>query len=132
MAHYIDKDALVAEIERRLDELYDLLPDASKVENGSITTSEACNTGKYTALESFRRFLDTLEVKEVDLENYNKVKKLLSLSFMHFLDANRPEDKMCLSNGECFDIEKAFDELNFAKLFRYMEKYLKAQKGKEV
>ena len=68
MAHLIDKDALVAEIERRTDRLYDLLPDASKVENGSITRSEACNTGKYTALESFRRFIDTIAVKEVDLD----------------------------------------------------------------
>lgn len=68
MKQYIPKSALVAEIESRLDELYDLLPNASKVENGSITTSEACNTGKYTALESFRRFINTLEVKEVDLE----------------------------------------------------------------
>lgn len=66
MEQYISKSALVEEIEKRLDELYDLLPDASKVENGSITTSEACNTGKYTALESFRRFINTLEVKEVD------------------------------------------------------------------
>lgn len=65
MAQYIDKDALVAEIERRTDELWELLPDASKVENGSITTSEACNTGKYTALESFGRFINTLEVREV-------------------------------------------------------------------
>ena len=63
MAQYIPKDALVAEIEKRLDELYDLLPDASKVENGSITMSEACNTGKYTALESFKDYIETLEVK---------------------------------------------------------------------
>ncbi|MDD6017163.1 MAG: hypothetical protein PUC18_12975 [Prevotellaceae bacterium] len=68
MAHLIEKSALVAEIERRTDELWELLPDASKVENGSITTSEACNTGKYTALESFRRFIDTLEVKEANLD----------------------------------------------------------------
>ena len=68
MAQYISKSALVAEIERRIDDLYNFLPDASKVENGSITTSEACNTGKYTALESFRRFIDTLEVKEVNLD----------------------------------------------------------------
>ena len=68
MAQYISKDALVAEIERKIDKLYDLLPDASKVENGSTTISEVCNIGKYTALESFRRFVNTLEVKEVDLE----------------------------------------------------------------
>ena len=66
MVHLIDKDALVTEIERRIDDLYDYLPDASKVENGTITISEAANTGKYTALESFRDYIDTLEVKEVD------------------------------------------------------------------
>ena len=69
MAHLIDKDALVAELEKRTDELYDLLPDARKVEYGTITISEACNTGKYTALESFRKYIDTFEVKEVDLES---------------------------------------------------------------
>lgn len=65
---YIRKDKVVAEMERRLDKLYVLLPDASKVENSNITVSEACNTGKYMALESFRKFLDTIEVKEVDLD----------------------------------------------------------------
>lgn len=64
----IDKDKVVAEIERKMDKLYNLLPDASKVENGNITISESCNTGKYMALESFKKFLDTLETKEVDLE----------------------------------------------------------------
>lgn len=68
MNQYISKSALVAETDRRLEELYSLLPDANKVENGTITVSEACNTGKYTALESFRKYIDTLEVKEVDLE----------------------------------------------------------------
>ena len=68
MGQYISKDALVAEADRRLDELYELLPNASKVERGTISISEACNTGKYTALESFKDYVDTLEVKEVDLE----------------------------------------------------------------
>ena len=66
----IDKDALVAEIERRLEELYKFLPDASKVENGTITISEACNTGKYTALETFKDYIDSLEVKEMQEEPY--------------------------------------------------------------
>lgn len=68
MANLIDKDTLVAEIERRLDDLYDYLPDAGEVENGNIAISEACNTGKYVALESFEKFIENLEVKEVDLE----------------------------------------------------------------
>ena len=70
MGQYIDKSVLVTELEKRIDELYDFLPDASKVENGIITISEACNTGKYTALESFRNYIDTLEVKEVDFSKY--------------------------------------------------------------
>lgn len=69
----IDKDKVVAEIEKRLDKMYNLLPDASKVENDIVTIPEACNTGKYMALESFRKFLDTLEVKEVDLEKKLKI-----------------------------------------------------------
>lgn len=69
----IDKDKVVAEVERRLDKLYNLLPDASKVENSNITRTDACNTGKYIALESFRKFIDTLETKEVDLEEEIKV-----------------------------------------------------------
>lgn len=67
MAQYIDKDALVAEINKRLEELWDLIPNAIKVENDNITTSEACTLGKYTSLESFRDYIDTLEVKDVDL-----------------------------------------------------------------
>ena len=72
MKEYILKSALVAEIDRRLDKLYNLLPNASDVENETITISEACNTGKYTALESFKDYVDTLEVKEVDLEKEYK------------------------------------------------------------
>ena len=96
MTEYISKSALVAEIEKRTDELYSLLPNASKVENGMITISEACNTGKYTALESFKDYVDTLEVKEVDLkEEIDKIwkprfslgwddKSLLSISYKGF------------------------------------------------
>ena len=64
----IDKNKVVAEIDRKLDKLYNILPDASKVENSNITIPEACNTGKYMALESLRKFLDTLEVKEMNLD----------------------------------------------------------------
>lgn len=68
MTQYINKSAVIAEIDSKLDKLYEILPDASKVENGIITISEACNTGKYTALESLRDYIDTLEVKEFDVE----------------------------------------------------------------
>ena len=62
-------------------------------------------------------------------EDYNKIKGILSVGFMDFLDDNRPENKMCLSNGECADIDKAFDEQDWAKLARYVHKYV--QSGNE-
>ena len=58
------------------------------------------------------------------MEDYNKIKGVLSLGFMHFLDENRHEGKMCLSNMECADIDKAFDEQDWPKLARYINKYL--------
>lgn len=58
-------------------------------------------------------------------EDYNKIKKVLALAFMDFLDANRPEGKMCLSNGECANIDDAFATGNWDMLSRYIEKYLK-------
>jgi DNA recombination-dependent growth factor C len=94
----IDKSTLVAEIERRLEELYSILPDASKVENGTITVSEACNTGKYTALESFRKYIDTLEVKEVNLEE--ELDSMIT-----------PELKLHKALPSLFDVAKHFFEL---------------------
>ena len=64
----IDKDTIVAEIEKRLDELWNLLPNASDVIKDNYTKEEANIIGKYTALESFEKFINTLEVKEVDSE----------------------------------------------------------------
>lgn len=64
MAQYINKDALVAEINRLIAEL---------VEKGEGTMFEQ---GRISAFEDAKLFLDTLEVKEVDLEvelaNYNR------------------------------------------------------------
>jgi hypothetical protein len=94
----IDKDAVVAEIERRLDKLYNLLPNASKVENGTITISESCNTGKYTALESFKDYIDTLEMKEVDLEE--ELDSMIT-----------PELKLHKALPSLFDVAKHFFEL---------------------
>ena len=59
--------------------------------------------------------------------DYNRVKKILAIALMEFFDKNRPEGKMCLSNMECADIEAAFSQGDWDKLFRYCEKYLKKQ-----
>lgn len=113
----IDKTAVVAEIKRRLDELYSLLPNASKVEKGIITISEACNTGKYTALESFEDYINTLEVKEV--EGIDLEKELDMWRHNHF-HGKRDKDASgeYLKRGSQLDIAKHFFELG-----------IKSQKG---
>lgn len=56
-------------------------------------------------------------------ENYNRIKGCLALAMMDYLDKHRKEGKMCLSNGECADIDRAFDEQDWAKIERYLSKY---------
>ena len=56
-------------------------------------------------------------------EIYQAAKHDLAIKFMNYLDDNRPEGKMGLSNGECEDIDKAFKENDWAKIERYIHKY---------
>ena len=51
-------------------------------------------------------------------------KKQLSHDFMEFLDAHRYEGKMCLSNGECKNIEDAFVKADWDMIGRYYNKYI--------
>jgi len=80
MAHLIDKDALVAEIERRLHKYekeykelahYEIWITAKKIEP------------KIEELKNFRSFINSLEVKEVDLEKEIKdhIKECLDVKF---------------------------------------------------
>ena len=114
MAQYIPKEPLLAEIEKRLDELYGLLPDASKVENGMITILEACNTGKYTALESILSLVkEELEVKEVDLDKEIE-EHVIGMPMSEFTNDGEVEDYLDWARKE----------------FRhFFELGLKAQKG---
>ena len=59
----------------------------------------------------------------MDIE-YERIKRVLSAAFMNYLDEHRKGGKMCLSNAECADIDKAFNTQDWAKLARYAEKYL--------
>lgn len=48
-----------------------------------------------------------------------------ALNYMDYLNGNRPIGKMCLSNGECKDIKKAFQSHDWEKLHQYYDKYIK-------
>ena len=60
-------------------------------------------------------------------ESYEKLKRILAKGFMDFLDENKKEGKMCLSNMECEDIDKAFNEQDWDKLNRYIVKYYESE-----
>ena len=50
-----------------------------------------------------------------------------ALSFINYLDAHKYEGKMCVSNGECEDIENAFHNAMWDRLHRYYCKYIEKQ-----
>ena len=50
--------------------------------------------------------------------------RILAIGFMDYLDKNRTEGKMCLSNAECDDIMKAFRKQDWERIKRYGDKYL--------
>ena len=63
-------ELIKTEIEKRLDTLYDELPDGNKAIYVGVTASEANITGKYTALESLLDYINSLQEEPVieDLE----------------------------------------------------------------
>jgi len=91
MAHLIDKDALVAEIERRIKKY-------ATIDVGNSSELDALYGAKCHALKSILTFLDTLEVKEVNLEK----------EIGKYLDANDIEFGHQI---KLFDIAKYFFEL---------------------
>lgn len=73
------KEKILGEIERRTDDLYKELPDASKVLNGDISTTEANITGRYTELESLLLFINSLPEEPVskDIEIAENLRKFM-------------------------------------------------------
>ena len=110
MKRYIDKDALVAEIERQISAI-DNYPKLTDTLNIQIAVLK----GNKVVLTKLLSFLDTIEVKEVDLE-----KELKTLDDMLFdLDGVAVKGATSyLTVNDVKDIAKRFFELG-----------LKAQKG---
>lgn len=104
MKQYIDKDAVVAEIESKIEKY---------TKRGEESDAKRDGYGMYwggvlSCLNEIRTLCDTLEAKEVDLEK----------EFYDFLDTLIGKDNGHLSEDELFRIAEYFFELG-----------LKAQKG---
>ena len=107
MAQYIDKAAIVAEIERRIS-LFKKEKKTEKWSAGASQMNVVSLGARIAMLEEIKVFLDTIEVKEVDLEK----------EFYDFLDTLIGKDNGHLSKDELFRIAEYFYELG-----------LKTQKG---
>ena len=106
MAHYIDKDTLVAEIDRRITQF---CSEKSK-EDASVSDKLSLG-GRIAALEEFKVFINTLEMKEVDLGKLGEIAR-------HLIAVKENIEDMRLDKKEWLVLEK----------IGYPERF-KAQKG---
>lgn len=84
MLHYIDKSALVAEIERRIEKIR--AKQRKDMLNGQCHTFVDDASVRIWELNCIKCFIDTLEVKEVDLE---KESELIANGIMIDVQANK-------------------------------------------
>ena len=151
MAHLIDKDALVAEIERRIKELQDLFKEGEKkLDSFQKTAIHLC----IDECKVILNILDTLEVKEVDLEkeidevihnyklNNHKHTSICSVDIEwiaeHFFELGiKVQTNIKMPNLEDIFIENGIDP-NSKQAIIFKESYytalekLKVKKGEEV
>jgi hypothetical protein len=94
MVQYIDKSTLVAEIEKIIANVTD---DCNKSKRPQFTLY-----GKINALENLLSFINTLEVKEVDLENAVKGRidyPLIGVDFPNIYPNYKELKDYCDKNG---------------------------------
>ncbi len=65
--------------------------------------------------------------EEEEKELAKSVLTSCATSFINYLDAHKYDGKMCVSNGECEDIENAFLNAMWDRLHRYYCKYIEKQ-----
>lgn len=82
-------------------------------------------------LKSLRPQLQSVKEKESYKDGFETARRNVARAFMQYLDENRIDGKMCLSNGECEDIEMAFSKGDWNKINRYANKYLPHWKPSE-
>lgn len=132
MAHLIDKDALVAEIERRIS----LFKKEKKTEKWSAEASQVSVVSlgaRIAMLEEILSFLDTLEVKEVDIssvsENLAEAYEYLDYTSIGNLAHNKPMVSARLKKAIQSLFNARLFELTHDTKYRMENLGLKAQKG---
>ena len=96
MVQYIDKDALAAEIEKIIA---DETESIKTFEHSKNVSEVQRSNARLSVLEHIRSFLDTLEVKEVDLKKLGEIAR-------HLIAVKKHIEDMRLNKAEWFMLEK--------------------------
>ena len=89
---------------------------------------EAAGTNAKEAIAWLEKQGEPAKLSEEEQNKFAKgVLTSCALSFIDYLDAHKYEGKMCVSNGECEDIENAFHNAMWDRLHRYYCKYIEKQ-----
>lgn len=119
----IDKDKVSAEINSML----------KSVEHTSHCDETSFNSGRWKALTSIKNFIDTLEVKEVDVsnisENLAEAHEYLGYTSTGNLAHNKPMVSARLKKAIRGLFDAGLFELNHDKKYRMESLGLKVQKG---
>ena len=121
-AEWSEEDEKIAkEIEEELWYPGDFPDYPSKEENELYDDCQRRLSWFKNKIKSFRS--QPIQLKEAYKDGFQTSRYAIASAFRNYLDENRPDGKMCLSNGECEDIDKAFKGGDWAKIMRYYEKY---------
>ncbi len=94
-----------------------------------------CDYIELSELDNLMLEKQSTPVKLSEEEQNRDAKVVLTscaMSFIKYLDAHKYESKMCVSNGECEDIENAFHNAMWDRLHRYYCKYIEKQDSSSV
>lgn len=112
-------------------EIYDWLESKSSNKHSALQFAIAylINNGYNRTAKCLEKYFDyapdlsDAERKQLYSDGFDTARKALAGTFMQYIDEHRPEGKMCLSNGECAQLDNAFKVGDVETIVRYIKKY---------
>jgi hypothetical protein len=94
------------EIERRMNNLWYLIPEGEKVLKDDFTKDDANNLGKYTALENLLHFIDSLPEEPESKNPVGKEEEKLKLrqAAISYLEKQQGKELNSVSEEQCLRI----------------------------
>ena len=138
---FLDESKSIIDLNQRVEDLENTFPELKEREDEQHRKwiLEYLYDGLRKSNEQFKdQFMCAIVwlekqcgITKLSEEEQNKFAKGVltrcALSFIDYLDTHKYEGKMCVSNGECEDIENAFHNAMWDRLHRYYCKYIENQ-----